>query len=620
MTKKIWGAFLALYAASAGIQAFPQPKETPDGQMMPPPSGFGTVPDEKRPELSAVETAEKGESKTISDKAVESSEGDRSVLLAKEGSKAKVSGAKFKKTGDTSNDGQSNFYGLNAAVVSENGQISLSGVEIETDGDGANAVFSTGEKSVVSIRKIKISTKQNSSRGLDSTYGGTIRARDVEIETRGAHSAAFATDRGEGTVSVFGGKANTSGEGSPVIYSTGKISARNLEGVSANSEIAVIEGKNSISIERSKLTGGSSAGRGVNPAVMLYQSMSGDAGKGTSVFSATSSVLKNAGTGPFFYVTNTDAKISVERTKIENPGGILIQSSGNESERGWGKSGENGGNLTFSAKSQRLSGKIVVDEISSVNLEFGAGTEFSGSVNEENSGIANLTLSKKAKISITGDSYFNRLNLGDAKFRNVKSNGHTLFYNQNSKSNRKFGGKTIELPDGGKIAPYSGKTDEEIAKIENSGKSRRAEFRGKPSGKHDVQNQKNQKNPPKNEAKGEKPNVKIATVSGTLNFSGESAVLKVSDEKSYTLEVLSQKPDGRPDKGERKNPPPKDAKFGGKPEGNRPTPPDGMNKMDGNPPRPVTLEELKKLDGKAVQVKAIEKKDGTLLVLEAEEK
>ena len=41
-------------------------------------------------------------------------------------------------------------------------------------------------------------------------------------------------------------KLTTSGAGSPVIYSAGNITANNVNGVANNSEIGVVEGKNSI--------------------------------------------------------------------------------------------------------------------------------------------------------------------------------------------------------------------------------------------------------------------------------------------------------------------------------------------------------------------------------------
>ena len=192
---------------------------------------------------------------------------------------------------------------------------------MESDADGSNAIFSTGEKSVVTAEHIKIHTKNNSSRGLDATYGGTIKATDVEIVTEGAHCGALATDRGEGNVLVNGANIKTSGEGSPCIYSTGNIQLTNGVGEATGSEIAVVEGKNSITLNNADLTGH------IKHGVMLYQSFSGDAGIGMAKFTANDSKLTNQSSGPMFYVTNTTAEASLKNTQLVQAGGskTLVQ-------------------------------------------------------------------------------------------------------------------------------------------------------------------------------------------------------------------------------------------------------------------------------------------------------
>ena len=425
-----------------------QPPELPDGQ---PPEGFGTVPDEEVPELSAEKVITSDEN--TSDLALSTSSEDKSLLLVKNGAAANISDSSFeKKAGDSSNDGQSNFYGLNAALVVTEGKLSLSNVEVSSSANGSNAVFATGENSSIEIDGIKIRTTKDSSRGLDATYGGSINAKNVDISTKGAHAAAFATDRGEGNVTVDGGIAATAGQGSPVIYSTGNISVSNFEGSASGSEIAVIEGKNSIKLDNVQISGGTKSEHGnTGCAVMLYQSMSGDAGQGTSVFTAKKSTLTSNSDGAFFYITNTNANINLENTKLENQTGKLIQVSQNNSERGWGRRGANGGTLKFKSENQILEGSICVDEISSASLYFNEGTEFTGSINSEKQGKVNLYLEKNASISLTADAYVNVLSLADKKGTNILSNGYTIYYNKNAKENKWLHGKTIKLKDGGKL-------------------------------------------------------------------------------------------------------------------------------------------------------------------------
>ena len=127
-------------------------------------------------------------------------------------------------------------------------QINIKGSNITSNSNGSNAVFATGEGSVINVENTNIHTKSDSSRGLDATYKGTVNGKNLTITTEGAHSATLATDRGEGTITAEAAKLTTSGEGSPIIYSTGNITADYITGKAKNSEIGVVEGKNSITL------------------------------------------------------------------------------------------------------------------------------------------------------------------------------------------------------------------------------------------------------------------------------------------------------------------------------------------------------------------------------------
>jgi len=60
---------------------------------------------------------------------------------------------------------------------------------------GAHAVVATGS-ATATVTGCAISTTGESSRGLHATYAGVINGSDLTIETRGAHCADVATDRG----------------------------------------------------------------------------------------------------------------------------------------------------------------------------------------------------------------------------------------------------------------------------------------------------------------------------------------------------------------------------------------------------------------------------------------
>jgi hypothetical protein len=208
------------------------------------------------------------------------------------------------KTGDTTSSDDSNFYGLNAVVVvNQGGTLNLSNSVITSNSQGSNGIYSTGSGSLIYVSNVTINTYNDSSRGLDATQLGYIQAADVTIISRGANCAGLANDRGTGTIMATPINIYTSGQGSPVINCTGNITATEVNGYATGAEAAVVEGANNITLLNSNVTGSTNG-------VMLYQSTSGDAETGTAIFNMTNSYLTTTNTvDPLFYITNTDAVV-----------------------------------------------------------------------------------------------------------------------------------------------------------------------------------------------------------------------------------------------------------------------------------------------------------------------
>lgn len=268
------------------------------------------------------------------------------------------------------------FYGINSAVVvvGENSSVSIAGgTTITTNVSGANAVVATNG-GVVEVRETAIATTKDGSRGLHATYGGMINADNVSIKTQGQSCAALATDRGEGTVVADNMTLATAGAGSPLIYSTGKITVTNSIGTATGAQIAVVEGKNSINLQGCDFSANGNGNRGEvdNAGVMIYQSMSGDASVGTGAFTATDCKLTVLDTStvydstPFFFVTNTNATIDLAGTTVMfAPEQKFITAIGTTE---WGRSGNNGGKVNISMSDTNATNTDVsVDSISSVS-------------------------------------------------------------------------------------------------------------------------------------------------------------------------------------------------------------------------------------------------------------
>ena len=399
------------------------------------------------------------DSQELSNKTLSATSSDESAIVVNNGGSLNATGLTISKSGDSSNTENSEFYGLNAAVlVQKESEATIKNTTIKTSATGANAIFSTGENATLNVSNTKITTTGDSSRGLDATYGGTINANKVTITTSGQHCAAVATDRGEGTVTVKNSILNTNGKGSPCVYSTGTISVSDSKGTATNSSCAVIEGKNSITLNNTKLTsyGVGRVNDGIdNCGVMIYQSMSGDASEGTGTFSATDSTLtiskksKVYETSPMFFITNTDAVINLENTKLNYGSNQLVTVSGNDGE--WGSQGSNGGNLTLNATNQTLNGNISVANISTASFILKSSTLTSTINSENNAKEVNLSLDSSSKWVVTGDSYVTTLTLEDNDLSLIEDNGYTIYYD--ASANSWLNGQTITLSNGGTLTP-----------------------------------------------------------------------------------------------------------------------------------------------------------------------
>lgn len=367
-----------------------------------------------------------------------SANADENVILASGDITATLSGITVTKTGDSDGGDNTSFYGTNSAIIAKDGaNLTIKNAHITTDATGANGVFSYGgsattnnsssDGTTVNISDSVITTNKDNSGGIMTTGGGIMNADDLTVTTSGTSSAAIRSDRGGGTVTVNGGTYKTTGKGSPAIYSTADVTVKNATLTATASEGAIIEGKNSITLENVDLIDTNNELNGQSTTyknVFLYQSMSGDAASGEAIFTAKNSTI-TTNKGDSFYVTNTTATINLENNKIINndsAGNFLrIQADS------WGNSGNNGGTVTLNLTNQSAAGEIVVDSISTLTMNLETGASFKGVINNENTGGVSLSLDSSSAITLTGNTYIKSLTNADASNSNIHTNGYKLY-------------------------------------------------------------------------------------------------------------------------------------------------------------------------------------------------
>ena len=371
------------------------------------------------------------------------STGDDENALRVKGAKVSLEDIEINKTGgSTSNTEDGDFYGMNAGLLAtDKATVNIKNAKAKTTAQNSNGVFSYGEGTTVNISDSEIYTTNDNSGGIQTTGGATMNANNLKVKTEGNSSAAIRSDRGGGKVNVDGGEYVSKGYNSPAVYSTADITVKNANLKAENSEALVIEGQNSIILENTKVEGNMSDDKGSSSDinvhnVMIYQSMSGDAEVGKSVFNMKEGTLTN-NNGDLIYVTNTTSEITLENVKIENndKDGRLLAVLGNDASHGWGTAGSNGGNVTLKAKDQKLDGKIEVDTISTLNLTLSGSTEFNGTVNIVDNLENGESVENNAEVTIEEDAVWNLT--GDVKISKL-----------NNKGKINFNGYKITLADG----------------------------------------------------------------------------------------------------------------------------------------------------------------------------
>lgn len=341
------------------------------------------------------------------------------------------------KEGDSNEGDSTSFYGINSAILAKDGAVvTIENAIINTNASGANGVFSYGgsattnndnsDGTTVNISNSTITTEKNNSGGIMTTGGGNTNAKNLTITTSGQSSAAIRSDRGGGIVNVDGGTYTTNGVGSPVIYSTAEITVKNAKLISTTSEGAIIEGKNSITLENVELT--DTHTKNVKSKtyknIFIYQSMSGDASIGVATFTAKNSTI-TTNKGDSFYISNTSAVINLTNNKIINNDstGYFLRAQADA----WGNDGSNGGKVTLNLTNQEIDGNIGVDKISSLTMNM-ISSNFTGIIDAKD-GEVNLTLDKSSTITLTSDSYITSLNNEDNTNSNINLNGYSLYVN-----------------------------------------------------------------------------------------------------------------------------------------------------------------------------------------------
>lgn len=349
----------------------------------------------------------------------ESTGTDENAILVT-GGNVDISNAVVIRASDDSTGGDnSSFYGVGAAVLATGGTTTIADSTITTDAAGGAGVFAYGD-GVVYVSDTTIDTTQDTSGGIHVAGGGTLYARNLTVETDGNSAAAVRSDRGGGTMVIDGGSYTSNGTGSPAVYVTADIAINNATLTATDSEALCLEGLNSVRLYDCDLTGNmpDQEQNDNTWTVILYQSMSGDSEVGEGRFEMVGGTL-TAENGGVFYTTNTESEFVLSGVEITaaDESGYFLRATGNANARGWGTTGANGADCTFTGIGQAMNGDVVWDSISQLDLYLTGGSVLTGAVIDDEScageggdGYSALFIDADSSWIVTGDSTVTLLN------------------------------------------------------------------------------------------------------------------------------------------------------------------------------------------------------------------
>jgi hypothetical protein len=119
-----------------------------------------------------------------------------------------------------------------------------------------------------------------------------------------------------------------------------------------------------------------------------------------------------------FYTTNTECTFYLSDVDITyaDQNDFFLRCTGNANARGWGSTGSNGSDCTFTADNQSMEGDVIYDSISNLDFYMKNGSTLKGAFVDDEScagnggdGYCNVYISEDSIWTVTGDSIIKNL-------------------------------------------------------------------------------------------------------------------------------------------------------------------------------------------------------------------
>lgn len=319
---------------------------------------------------------------------------------------------------DSDEDEDLSAYGVGAAMLTTSGTSYLKNNTISTRAGKGTGIFAYGDGTTYAVNTT-INTKKDSSKGIQASKGGTIYGWNLKAETQGNYSPAVRSDSRSSSIILDGGTYSTKGTDSPAVYSAGNTVIHGGNLTAGQWEAICMKGNQSLSLYDCDVAGNKAddISNECTWNVILYQNEAGGLKKGKSTFEMNGGTL-TAQNGGLFYTTNVESEITLSNVKFTYPmvNEFFLRCTGNNNQKGWGKSGSNGADCLFTAVNQNMAGDVIWDNISQLDFYMTEGSSLKGAVRQDESyadsdgdGYCNLYIGEGCTWTVTGNSTVSRL-------------------------------------------------------------------------------------------------------------------------------------------------------------------------------------------------------------------
>ncbi len=414
-------------------------------------------------------------SRALSKGTIPSETGDVSAIYVTRGGQATLDTVDILTTGAASLVADSHEVGINSALLIDTGSAAkVTGGHIATRGEGANAAYVSGDGSHLSLKGTALATSGTGSYGVEVRAGAEFEADGINVATESDHASALFAGRGSRPLRIAGGTFTTDGPLSPGFDLSASLEAQGVKLTAGRDDAVVVNGSHRVAFSDSHLTGdgygirlydapdpdhpAGGFGPGNNPpgggfgprpdggdrtstkAGAIPDAQFGQVPGGPHTAELTLAGGSLDARRAAFYVSNLTAHIVLDNVALTSRNGMVLRAAADQ----WGTLGRNGGVAHLEATHQTLTGDLVTDAISSIDVNLRDNSHLTGLATLN---VA-ITIDATSTWTLTDDTRVGKLSADPAR---IDSQGHTLTYDRDS--NPQLNGATMGLPGGGKLMP-----------------------------------------------------------------------------------------------------------------------------------------------------------------------